>query len=47
MSLGAVLGLLRPAMTGAEIVGLAALGALWLAYAARVVRMTLRLRGGT
>ncbi|MGH7264412.1 MAG: hypothetical protein ACREMB_06085 [Candidatus Rokuibacteriota bacterium] len=44
--LGALLGLLRPDMTGAERVVLAALSTLWLGYAARVVRIALRLRGG-
>jgi hypothetical protein len=43
--LGAVLGLLRPGMTGAEMVGLAILSVLWLGYAVRVVRIALRLRG--
>jgi hypothetical protein len=43
--LGALLGLLRPGMTRAEMVGLAVFSALWLGYAVRVVRIALRPRG--
>jgi hypothetical protein len=44
-ALAALVGLLPPGASGAERAGLAAFSALWLGYAARAVRITLRLRG--
>jgi apolipoprotein N-acyltransferase len=45
MALGALAGGLRPDMSGLEVFGFASLAALWLGYAARVVRIARRLHG--
>jgi FtsH-binding integral membrane protein len=45
MGLGALAGVLRPDMAGGERVILMALSGCWLGYAARVVRIALRLSG--
>lgn len=46
MAAAALLGLLRPGMAGAERLLLGAFGVAWLVYAARIVRITRRLRPG-
>ena len=43
--LGALLGVLRPEMTGGETLVMVVFSALWLGYAARVVRIARRLHG--
>lgn len=43
--LAALTGAIRPGMVTGEIVVVAALSLLWLGYAARIVRITRRLRG--
>jgi hypothetical protein len=45
MALGALTGALRPGMSWGEVMAIAAVSVLWLRYAARVVRLTERLRG--
>ena len=45
VGLGALAGVLRPDMGGAETLVLAALSVLWLGYAARIVRVARRLHG--
>lgn len=45
VGLGALAGVLRPDMAGAETVVLAAFGVLWLGYATRIVRIARRLHG--
>jgi uncharacterized membrane protein len=45
LGLGALAGVLRPGMAGGEMILLAGLSALWLGYAARVVRVARRLHG--
>jgi len=45
VGLGALAGVLRPDMGGAETLVLGALSVLWLGYAARIVRVARRLHG--
>lgn len=45
VGLGALAGVLRPGMAGGEMIMLAGACALWLGYAARVVRVARRLYG--